>query len=67
MMLRCWAYGGWQLARHAPGLAVVVYEGVRQRREEKRSREKPKRKAVRLARVGHHRGDAVVWQIKDGA
>lgn len=38
---------GGQLAKHAPGLRVVVYEGVRQRREQECTRRKPKRKAVR--------------------
>lgn len=46
---------GRQLARHAPGLVVVVYEGMRRRREEERSRRKPKRKAVRLAHMDSYR------------
>ena len=41
---------------------VVVYEGMRQRREEKRARHKPKRKAVRLAPVFHARVLEIKWQ-----
>lgn len=46
VVLSCGCAGG-QLAKHAPGLRVVVYEGVRQRREQECARRKPKRKAVR--------------------
>lgn len=43
---------------------VVVYEGMRQRREEKRARHKPKRKAVRLPQYAHAIVLEVDWHIE---